>query len=300
MRSTMPRFLLIGDSGQVGWELKRTLATLGEVITVGRNTSPLKIDLTDLGSIKPLVHEVKPKWIVNAAAYTAVDQAESEEDIALVVNGKAPGVLAELAREIGSVLVHYSTDYVFDGQSQMPYSEDASTNPINAYGRTKLAGEQAIQSIGGQYLILRTSWVYGLRGKNFLLTIQRLAREREELRIVVDQIGSPTWCRNIAEATAQIASQVLRCPELMDEATGLYHLTSAGEISWHGFAEAIFGSMVDKEKLKVKSITAIDTYSYPLPAERPQYSVLSNKKVKEVFGVYMPNWEYAIGLCMNG
>jgi dTDP-4-dehydrorhamnose reductase len=297
MHSTIPRILLIGDSGQVGWELKRSLATLGELIAVGRNTSPHRIDLVDPGSLRRTIGELRPNWIINAAAYTAVDKAEEEEDKVLLVNGKAPGVMAELAKEFNAVLIHYSTDYVFDGKTSTPYREEDLTNPLNAYGRTKLAGENNVKAVGGKNFIFRTSWVYGQRGKNFLITIQRLAREREELRIVADQIGSPTWCRNIAEATTQIMAKLITRPDLIEEATGLYHLSAAGQTSWHGFAEAIVASLRERDESTVKHIRAIATQDYPLPAERPAFSVLSNQKVRETFGIQMPVWSVGLNLC---
>jgi dTDP-4-dehydrorhamnose reductase len=297
MHSTIPRILLIGNTGQVGWELERSLATLGEVVAAGRNTLPHRIELTDPDSMRHTVREVQPDWIVNAAAYTAVDKAEQEEAQALRINGEAPGVLAELAKEINAALVHYSTDYVFDGKARVPYREDDPANPLNAYGRTKLAGETNIQTVGGKYLIFRTSWIYGLRGKNFLLTLQRLAREREELRIVADQLGSPTWCRNIAEATTQIISQMIVYPDLKEQAAGLYHLSADGQTSWHGFAEAIVTILRKYDDLVVKRIRTIETHEYPLPAERPAFSVLSNKKVYDMFSIHMPDWSEALNLC---
>ncbi len=297
MNLTLPRILLIGNTGQVGWELRRSLATLGDVVAVGRNTLPYRLDLTDLNSVRHTFREVQPNWIVNAAAYTAVDKAEEEEDRALLVNGEAPGVLAELSKELKAVLVHYSTDYVFDGRAQTPYCEDDPANPINAYGRTKLAGENNIQAVGGNYFIFRTSWIYGLRGKNFLLTIQRLAREREELRIVSDQIGSPTWCRNIAEATSQIMSRLIAHSEFQDEVTGLYHLSAAGQTSWHGFAEAIVSMLREHEDLHVKRIRAIKTIDYPLPAQRPEFSVLSSQKALRTFGINIPDWRSSLATC---
>jgi dTDP-4-dehydrorhamnose reductase len=191
----MTRILLTGKNGQVGWELQRTLATLGEVVTLDRQD----LDLADPDSIRRVVREHKPNLIVNAAAYTAVDKAEEESDLAMVINGTAPGILAEEAKRLSAAIIHYSTDYVFDGSKNTPYTEEDAPNPLNVYGRTKLAGERAIQAVGAPYLILRTSWVYGMRGKNFLLTILRLARERNEIKVVNDQIGAPTWSRIIAQ-----------------------------------------------------------------------------------------------------
>lgn len=297
MHSTRQRILLIGNTGQVGWELERSLATLGDVVAAGRNTLPHRIDLTDPDSMRRTVRQAQPDWIINAVAYTAVDKAEEEEDQASLINGQATGVLAELAKERNAALIHYSTDYVFDGKAGAPYREDDPVNPLNAYGRTKLEGENNIQAVGGNYFIFRTSWIYGLRGQNFLLTLRRLAREREELRIVADQTGSPTWCRNIAEATAQIMSQALASPDLKENAAGLYHLSAQGQTSWHGFAEAIVGELRKTDDLAVKRIHAIETHEYPLPAQRPQFSVLSNKKVCDTFRIQMPDWSAALNLC---
>lgn len=289
------KILLLGKNGQVGWELQRTLAPLGKVIACGRQ----ELDLADFAALQETLRSVQPQLIVNAAAYTAVDKAETETDLAMAINGTAPGVLAEAALQCGASLIHYSTDYVFDGTKTSPYSEEDRPNPINVYGKTKLAGERAIQQIGIPHLILRTSWVYGLRGKNFLLTILRLAREREELKIVDDQIGAPTWSRMIAEATAQI---VARCsaaganPDLQ-EVTGVYHLTAAGETSWYGFAQAIlnhpallntYASTFKAQSLK---LLPISTTNYPTPAQRPAYSVLNNARVHRLFNVQLPTWD---------
>ena len=228
-RVLWPRILLTGKNGQVGWELQRTLAPLGEVVVLDRR----QLDLSDPDQIRERVREISPDLIVNAAAYTAVDRAEAEPEPAMAVNGTAPGLLAEEAKRIGAAIIHYSTDYVFDGAKTTPYTEEDAPNPLNVYGRTKLAGEQAVQAAGVPHLILRTSWVYGMRGKNFLLTILRLAREREELKIVDDQIGAPTWSRTIAEATAQILTSGA-WP--VSGASGIYHLTASGSTSWYGFA----------------------------------------------------------------
>ncbi|MCX7173467.1 MAG: dTDP-4-dehydrorhamnose reductase [Proteobacteria bacterium] len=283
----MKRILLTGKNGQVGWELQRTLAPLGEVIALDRE----KLDLAYADTILAAIRTVNPDIIVNAAAYTAVDQAENETSLAMRVNAEAPGVMAEEARKRGIQLVHYSTDYVFDGTKDSPYGEDDTPAPINAYGRSKLAGEQAIQATGCRHLIFRTSWVYGMHGKNFLRTMLRLAEEREELRIVDDQFGAPTWSRLIAEATA-LALAPHREPE------GLYHLASAGHTSWHGFTEAILG-LSRNLRTREPSLTAIPTREYPLPAKRPFNSRLACDRLAQEASIQLPDWRVALGLCLD-
>ncbi len=291
----MTRILLLAPTGQVGWELLRCTQTLGNVIAVGRHTNPT-LDLANPDSIRQMVRDVQPHIIVNAAAYTAVDKAEQESELAYVINGTAPGILAEEARRLSALLVHYSTDYVFDGTHQQPYTEQNNVNPVSAYGASKLAGEQAIQSIGGHYLILRTAWVYGRRGNNFLLTIQRLAKEREELRIVADQFGAPTWSRTIAEATTHILSQLVSplYQADLDSLSGIYHLTCGGQTTWYDFTKAIL-----KYGEQQPQILPITTAEYPTPAKRPVYSVLANTKLIDTFGITLPAWERALELCME-
>jgi dTDP-4-dehydrorhamnose reductase len=293
------KILLTGKNGQVGWELQRTLATLGEVVAVDRQA----LDLAKPDAIRALIRAVKPTLIVNPAAYTAVDKAESEPELAMAVNGIAPGIMAEEAKRLGAAMVHYSTDYVFDGSKSTPYTETDAPNPINVYGRTKLAGERAIQAAGIPHLILRTSWVYGTRGRNFLLTILRLAQERDELKIVDDQIGAPTWSRMIAEATAQILSQCISplTPHSspFTEKSGLYHLTAAGQTSWHGFTAAILESRTRATGAAGPQLTPIPTSAYPLPALRPPYSVMANEKLQRAFGVSAPAWQSGLSLCME-
>ncbi len=291
------KILLTGKNGQVGWELQRTLAPLGEVVAVDRQA----LDLANPDAIRALIREVKPALIVNPAAYTAVDKAESEPELAMAVNGIAPGVMAEEAKRLGAAMIHYSTDYVFDGSKTSPYTEDDAPNPLNVYGRTKLAGEQAIQAAGISHLILRTSWVYGARGRNFLLTILRLAKERDELKIVDDQTGAPTWSRMIAEATAIILAKLPLPPgEGWGEGgSGLYHLTAAGQTSWHGFAGAILESRARSTGVAGPRLIPIPTSAYPLPAPRPQYSVMANDKLQRAFGVALPAWQSGLGLCMD-
>lgn len=293
MTRIVPRILLLGGQGQVAWELRRTLAPLGVVFVWDRNAEP-SVDLSHPEGLWERIEQLRPTWIINAAAYTAVDKAEQEAEMAMTINGIAPGILAQAAAEIGALLVHYSTDYVFDGKSTRPYCEDAATNPLNMYGQSKLAGEKAIHASGASHLILRTSWVYGVRGTNFLRTIRRLAREREELRIVSDQIGAPTWSRHIAEATAQVLAQLGTDKEAWRHTSGVYHLTSAGETSWYEFATRIVAQQRQYEEVNAHTIIPIATEDYPLPAPRPRYSVLDNTKIFNTFGVRLPDWKVAL------
>jgi dTDP-4-dehydrorhamnose reductase len=291
----MTRILLTGKNGQVGWELQRTLATLGEVIALDRHG----LDLADPDSIRRAVREHKPNLIVNAAAYTAVDKAEEESDLAMAINGTAPGILAEEAKRHGAALVHYSTDYVFDGNKNTPYNEDDAPNPLNVYGRTKLTGERAIQAVDAPYLILRTSWVYGMRGKNFLLTILRLARERNEIKVVNDQIGAPTWSRIIAQSTAHVLTHVFCREKTLQDYSGIYHLAATGKTSWFEFAGAILERAKIKPDYKNKVLHPIATSEYPTVAERPMFSAMSNYKIAENFNLNIPTWQYMLGLCMS-
>ncbi len=285
--------LLIGKIGHVGWELRRTLAPLGRVVAIDYP----EIDLTEGTSIRKWIAEVAPSVIINAAAYTAVDQAESEEERATKLNGLAPGILAEEAKKKGALLVHYSTDYVYDGTKNEPYTEEDRPNPLSAYGRSKLAGDQAIQAVDGPYLIFRLCWVYGARGRNFMLTMMRLARERETLRVVSDQRGSPTWCRMIAEATSLALKQVLLAPDPQSY-RGIYHLCASGSTSWHKFAEAIVGGMPAEGK-RCRQVQAITTAEYVVPARRPACAVLSSAKLERMFGLRLPPWEESLELVLE-
>lgn len=291
----MKRILLTGKNGQVGWELQRTLAPLGQVIAL----DAAELDLADADAIRRKVREIRPHIIVNPAAYTAVDKAESEPELAMAINGVAPGVFAEEAKKLGAFLIHYSTDYVFDGAKKGAYVEDDAPNPLSEYGKSKLAGEQAIRAADCNHLILRTSWVYGARGKNFLLTMLRLAKERSELRIVDDQIGAPTWCRSLAEITAQILAQ-LHAPgatqEDMGRVSGTYHLTSADSVSWYGFAAEIIRQAGIQP---VPKLVPIPSQEYPTPAVRPMNSVLSNDKLLRTFGLQAGSWQGNLRLCMQ-
>ncbi len=288
------KILLTGSRGQVGWELARSLSTLGEVVALDSS----RLDLTDAAAIRRTVAEVKPRIIVNPAAHTAVDKAESEPERAYALNAEAPGILAAEAEKLGALLVHYSTDYVFDGSGDRARSEDDETGPLNVYGASKLAGEQAIQAACQRHLIFRTSWVYGLRGANFLLTMRRLMRERPELKIVADQIGAPTWCRSLADATAQVLAQVEAPNRGADKPRpwGVYHMTNTGETSWHGFAQAILDFDAPETPARLLPIPSSE---YQTPARRPLNSRLNNDKLEHVFGVRLPDWREALRLCMD-
>ena len=293
---TNVKALVVGCTGQVGWELRHKLACLGPVTGVDYP----QVDFTQPDSIRQAVRAAAPAVIVNAAAYTAVDKAESEPELAMAINGTAPGVLAEEAKRLGSILVHYSTDYVFNGTKQSPFVESDAPDPLNVYGRTKLAGDEAIQAVGGDYLILRTSWVYGAQGNNFLLTMLRLARERKELRIVDDQIGSPTTSECIAQATAGILAQVLGpAAGGLKGRSGIYNLTCAGETTWFGFARALLTKSAASHGFTVPNLIPITTSEFPRPAKRPANSRLRCQRVEETFGVVMPDWEEALALVLE-
>ena len=267
--------LLLGMNGQIGRQLEGMLDA-ARLVALGRS----ELDLADGAAIRRVLRQLRPSVIVNAAAYTAVDRAETEEAAARAVNATAPGILAEEASRLDALLVHYSTDYVFDGRQRRPYVEDDPPNPLNAYGRTKLAGERAVQAVNGRHLMLRCSWVYGPHGHNFLLTILRLARERAELRVVSDQVGAPTSALAIARTTAQLIG---RSPA----ATGLYHVSAPGATSWYGFARAVLEEQPDK---RAERVIPISSEEYAAPAPRPAYSVLSNDKLMRTFGLALPDW----------
>ncbi len=297
-KSSLPVILIIGKNGQVGWELQRSMVPLGKVIATGQQ----QMDLTDTESIRSVIREISPDIIINAAAYTAVDKAEQEHETAYQVNGVAPGVMAEEALTLDALLIHYSTDYVFNGSKGSAYLETDQTNPLNIYGASKLAGEEAIKAIACQYLILRTSWVFASRGQNFLLSMLKLARERSELSIVADQMGAPTSARLIADVTSHIIQHVRNEMDKGQFQSGLYHLVSSGKTSWHGFAEKIIqsakASMPDSV-FKVKDISAIETSQYPTPAKRPLNSLLTTDKLTERFGVNLSDWRNQVDLCIK-
>ncbi len=301
-----PTVLITGRDGQLGFELRRTLAPLARVTAVDVDD----VDLCDLDAVRRLVQETKPTIIVNAAAFTAVDAAETQREIANKINAEVPGVLAEeLTRVGGKLIVHYSTDYVFDGSAAKPYTEHDSTSPINAYGESKLAGERAVEHASIPHIIFRTEWLYATRGRNFLLTIVRLARDGKPLRIIADQVGSPTWARMLAEASAQVIARLLSESTDTKASSGVYHLTAAGQTSWYGFTEAIMREVLRRlQQLErptrwceaaLAALVPIATSEYPTPARRPKYSVLSNEKIARVFGIQMPDWRDQLHLALE-
>ncbi|WP_379653909.1 dTDP-4-dehydrorhamnose reductase [Pseudoxanthomonas sp. UC19_8] len=286
--------LLLGANGQVGRELRRALAPLGEVVCTTRSGTledGAACEVADFDrpeSLPALLDRLAPTVVVNAAAYTAVDKAEEDRDAAFRANAESPGALARWCAAHGVPLVHYSTDYVFDGQGTAPYAVDAPTAPLGVYGASKLAGEEAVRAAGGQHLIFRTAWVYASHGKNFLLTMLRVGAQRDELRVVADQIGTPTSAALIADVTAQVLRQGT-------EASGTWHLTAAGQTSWHGFAEAIFARAVAAGLLPLApQVVAIPTSEYPTPARRPAYSCLDTTTLRRDFGIDLPAWETAL------
>ncbi|GGY63221.1 dTDP-4-dehydrorhamnose reductase [Pseudoduganella albidiflava] len=284
------KILLTGSTGQVGYELERSLQGLGEVVAVDRT----RMDLADLDQVRDVIRAVRPQLIVNPAAYTAVDKAESDTELAYRINAEAPAVMAAEAKALGAALVHYSTDYVFSGHEAQPRREDDPVGPLNVYGASKLEGERAIAASGVPHLIFRTSWVYGMRGKNFLLTVLRLAKEREELRIVDDQHGAPTWSRTIADTTALILAQARAGGQPWWDANGgMYHLASQGRTTWCGFTQAIL-----EEAGIACRLVPITTDQYPLPAPRPQFSALDTSRLQERF-VLLPEWREALRLCLG-
>lgn len=295
----MMKILLTGKDGQVGWELQRTLQPLGNVLAPGRR----EMDLEDRETIRRTIRETQPDIIVNAAAFTAVDQAEEDKERAGQVNGLAPAVIAEEAGRLGSLLIHYSTDYIFDGEKKGPYFENDQPRPLNIYGSTKLAGEEGIRKTGTDHLILRTSWVYSLRGRNFLLTMLRLFQEKEKLSVIADQTGAPTWARLIAGTTALITCQARKEQQNSRFSSGTYHLTSRGATSWYGFANRIkeeAAHLPGREQIKTDRIEAIAARDYPATAVRPRNSRLDVSALEERFGLQMPDWEHSLALCLAG
>ncbi|MHC8289555.1 dTDP-4-dehydrorhamnose reductase [Pseudomonas sp. XS1P51] len=286
------RVLISGQHGQVSRELQHRLGALGEWVVLGRD----QLDLAQPQQIRQQVQRVRPDLIINAAAHTAVDQAENEPDIAFAINAVAPGILAEEALALGIPLIHYSTDYVFDGSKTEPYNEDDKPNPLGVYGKSKLAGEQAISAVNGQHLILRTSWVYSTHGRNFLLTMQRLLQEKPELRIVADQIGAPTWAGTIAHSTLAL---IERWQAGEAGAWGTYHLTAQGETSWFGFAQAI-GEALREQGKPCANLLPIPSSDYPTPAARPLNSRLDCSRLQREWGVSQADWQTALRECLAG
>ena len=286
------KILLLGKNGQVGWELQRSLSVLGELIALDRHSNPCG-DLSQPEQLAATVRALRPDVIVNAAAHTAVDKAESEVDLARTLNAAAPAALAQAAAQTGAWLVHYSTDYVFDGSGQQPWREDAATCPLGVYGQTKLEGEQAIAASGCKHLIFRTSWVYAARGGNFAKTMLRLAQERERLTVINDQHGAPTGADLIADVTAHAIRSALQQPEL----SGLYHLVAGGETTWYGYASHVVArarEMRPELAWKVGEIAPVPTSAFPTPAQRPLNSRLNTHKLQQAFGLSLPDWQRGV------
>ena len=289
------KILLTGKNGQVGWELNHSLSKLTTVFAMDRN----EMDLSKPETLRPVIQEIRPDIIINAAAYTAVDKAESEPELAMTVNGIAPGVIAEEAQKIGAGMIHYSTDYVFDGKATSPYKEGDLPCPLSIYGKSKLAGEKAVIQAGTPHIILRTGWVYSLRGDNFLLTLHKLAQTRNQIKVVNDQAGGPTWARAIAEGTVHILKQnlsgsAIKSPIFLH--SGIFNISCGGETTWFGFANKILELSGLSKSVE---LTPIPTIEYPTPADRPRYSLLSNQKLKQLFHYEMPRWQNALQECLD-
>jgi dTDP-4-dehydrorhamnose reductase len=284
-----PKILIFGKNGQIGFELCRSLSYLGDLTALGS----VECDISDPHRIIDTLDHFMPDIIVNAAAYTAVDKAESERELAFKINADAPWIMAEWASKYKALMVHFSTDYVFDGTKKTPYTEKDKPAPLNVYGHSKLAGDINIQNSGCDHFIFRTGWVYGTRGKNFYLTMQKLLREKEEIRVVNDQYGAPTWCRTTADITALVLMQYISNPEMRKkEIFGIYNLTNSGKTTWYGFAKAIREQMLYRDKnQRLANILPINSDEYPLPAKRPENSLLSCEKLKSVFGIITPGWK---------
>jgi dTDP-4-dehydrorhamnose reductase len=290
------RILLLGNTGQLGWELHRTLSPLGQVIALDYPN----IDLTRPESVRRTIQEAQPELIVNATAYTAVDRAEQEPETALAINGAAPGVMAEEARKLGAALIHYSTDYVFDGRQERPYVESDEPNPLGVYGQSKLAGERAVQQAADVYLILRTSWVYSTRRSNFVLSVLDWARRQPTLRIVSDQVSNPTWARMLAEISAQVVAQGHQdVRAYFRERSGLYHLAGDGYASRMAWAKAALRCDPHKEQQVTQAIQPAATTDFPTPAERPLFSALNCDKFASTFGLHLPPWEQALRMALE-
>lgn len=299
------KIAVIGRDGQVAWELRRSMAAAGPTVALGRP----QIDLADPDSIRDVLRSLEPDVVINAAAYTAVDQAEAEPDLAMRINAEAPGVIAEEAKRRDALFLHYSSDYVFDGTKSSPYIESDDARPLGAYGASKLAGDRAVEAAGGAYLILRTSWVYGARGKNFLRTMMHLLADRDEVKVVDDQTGAPTWSRDIAGGSLEVVARLLaqapagarlRASEALAGRRGIYNMTSGGSVSWCGFAQAIREEMIRREAGgRLARIVPIASREYRAAAARPGNSRLSNEKLRGAFGVELPHWRASLQRTMD-
>ncbi len=292
------KLLLLGKGGQVGWELQRSLAPLGELVALDFDSTGLHADFSRPGQLADTVLQVRPDVIVNAAAHTAVDKAESEPELARRLNATAPGVLAQAAQQIGALMVHYSTDYVFDGSGERPWREDDTTGPLSVYGRTKLEGEELVARHCERHLVFRTSWVYAARGGNFAKTMLRLARERERLTVIDDQFGAPTGAELLADVTAHAIRDTLR-----DAAkAGLYHLVAGGETSWHGYARFVLErALASGVELKAgpDAVDAVPTSAFPTPATRPHNSRLNTDRLQSTFGLVLPHWQSGVARMLS-
>ncbi len=293
------RILILGPSGQVGHELAVNASKIAEVITAGRSDADIIMNPLDSVSLEKLFDDSRPNIVINAIAYTAVDNAESDQEQAFLLNSDLPGALADLCEKNNCLLIHYSTDFVFDGTKRQPWSENDATHPLSVYGRSKLAGEKAIEISNSAYIILRTSWVYGVRGSNFLLTMLRLGREREALSVVDDQIGSPTCSYDIAMATIDLCQYYIEQPDTVKSHKGTYHLTSSGSCSWYEFAKSIFEKAKQKKLLALIELTPISSAEYPTAATRPAYSVLNCDKLAKIFNISVPNWKDLLQQCID-
>jgi len=290
------KLLLFGRNGQLGRELEKGLLPLGEVKCLGQED----LDLCDIQALQKFLHDLRPDLIVNASAYTAVDRAESEEDKAMKVNALAPGVMAEAARRSGAVFIHYSTDYVFDGRKTSPYTEDDTTNPLNVYGKSKLAGEKNIMQAGDAYLILRTSWVYSMQGNSFVRKVLEWARKSDRLKIVDDQVSNPTWAAALAETTCMILSQNMKhLPERIREGTGLYHLAGSGYTSRFEWAGEIIANASTRTENLARTIEPVSSVEFPTPARRPLFTALDCSKFEAAFGLRLPDWRESLRAAMT-
>jgi len=290
------KIVLLGKNGQLGWEFQHTLPALGEVIALGRE----ELDVANTQAVQHILNEIKPNLIINASAYTEVDLAETQADLAMKINGVSPGVMAETARKLGAVFVHFSTDYVFDGQSNLPYAENDSTKPLNMYGKSKLVGEKNIEQAGDAYMILRTSWVYSLRGNSFVNKVLGWSRKNKTLKIVSDQVSSPTWAHALAEVTAQTLFE--KGANLLDdvkEKRGIYHLAGSGYTSRYEWAKRILSYDPNRTGQLVQIIEPALSDEFPTPATRPMFSALSCQKFNDTFNLRLPDWEESLQMAMN-